>query len=299
MLCVCKAIIRMILINLFLYTKITNADKIVIRSLNSIYLESQIPSFTEDIRNDFIAQSMTMLFEQFTIVLLSLIMLFFAGMYIGKVLLRPFEVIGEYSISQVEGKETIYNVDLFSDYRLLTNFSDIFFDYVKGCLGLMELSAREIPKHYLGIHKPKFEKVFFVHFFVLIIILSTVSGLFLYNVSTQIHADLIDKLLHILKQDSSNIGYFLGQQIVIFDSIVITVILSLFISYVLLSFHLYSKVSGAIFAFFSTMRSFMRGRFSSRVHLVGYGHIRKNGRAFNKFLDHIERQCSIDHNNRK
>jgi hypothetical protein len=49
--------------------------------------------------------------------------------------------------------------------------------------------------------------------------------------------------------------------------------------------HLYGKVSGAAFGIFSTMRSFMKGDHFSRVHLVGYAHIRDNTRKLNKYLD--------------
>ena len=271
----------------------------IVVSLNSIYLESNDIGFNQDLREDFITQATLVMVDQLGAVFISLLLLFITGLYIGKVLLRPFEVIGEFSRKQVEGEKGSYVVDLFSDYRLLTRFSDLFFQYIHQSLEKKSLTPREIPTHYQGIHKPKFEKVFFFHFFILIIILATGSGLFLYNVSTQMHSDIIDLLLKILKSDSNNVGYFVSEQITIFESIVLVAILSLFVSYSVLSFHLYGRVSGAIFAFFSTMRSFMKGNKSARVHLVGYAHIRKNGRLFNKFLDYIERQCSIDHNSKK
>ena len=67
-------------------------------------------------------------------------------------------------------------------------------------------------------------------------------------------------------------------------------------SYLTLAFHLYGKVSGAVFAFFSTMRSFMKGNRKARVHLIGYAQIRPHGRSFNKYLDYIERLCENDEN---
>ncbi|MBC75544.1 MAG: hypothetical protein CME64_05955 [Halobacteriovoraceae bacterium] len=55
-----------------------------------------------------------------------------------------------------------------------------------------------------------------------------------------------------------------------------------------LSTHLYGKVNGAVFGFFSTMRAFMKGDHKARVHLLGYNHIRPFGRAFNQYLKWVE-----------
>ena len=40
----------------------------------------------------------------------------------------------------------------------------------------------------------------------------------------------------------------------------------------------------------------MKGNYKARVHLIGYAQIRPHGRALNKYLDHVERECSKDKN---
>jgi hypothetical protein len=42
------------------------------------------------------------------------------------------------------------------------------------------------------------------------------------------------------------------------------------------------------------MRSFMKGNHSSRVHLVGYTHLREYTRKLNKYLDYIQNNFSKD-----
>jgi hypothetical protein len=74
----------------------------------------------------------------------------------------------------------------------------------------------------------------------------------------------------------------------ILDDIIGLTIALISFSYILLGLHLYSKVSGAAFGIFSTMRSFMKGNYSSRVHLVGFAHIREYTRKLNKYLDYIQ-----------
>ena len=61
-----------------------------------------------------------------------------------------------------------------------------------------------------------------------------------------------------------------------------------FVSYAVLAIVLYNKVSGAAFAYFATMRSFMKGKFSSRVHLIGYSYVRNYGRDLNRYLKFLE-----------
>jgi hypothetical protein len=56
-----------------------------------------------------------------------------------------------------------------------------------------------------------------------------------------------------------------------------------------MAIHLYGQVSGAAFGIFATMRSFIKGNFKNRVHLVGYSHLRESTRALNKYLDWIEK----------
>jgi signal transduction histidine kinase len=84
------------------------------------------------------------------------------------------------------------------------------------------------------------------------------------------------------------VSLFLGEQNFILDDIVTLTLIMTAIFYVILGFHLYAKVSGAAFGIFSTMRAFMKGNHFSRVHLVGYAHIRDSTRKLNKFLDYIQ-----------
>ena len=271
----------------------------IITSVNGVYLESKNIGLTSELRNDFIQNVFQVLVDLIPNIMFFYLLIFFGGIYVGKVLMRPFEIIGNFCQEKTEGKDVVYTTDLFTDYKLLSRFSEYFFDYLEARLYKKNLKAKPVPKYFLGVHGPQFEKVFFFHFFILIVILSGFSGLFFYFVSTEIQESMVDTYLQLVAQKDKSVGYFIKNQSSIFESITIGSILSILVSFVILSFHLYGKVSGAIFAFFSTMRSFMKGNFKARVHLIGYSHIRKYGRAFNKYLDYIERECSIDNNSEK
>lgn len=261
-----------------------------ILSINNIFFESLGFSDIDALRSAFFEFILNDFFNSLWIIFSGGIFLFFVGLYIGLVLLRPFEAIGKYSLSQVEGKDTSYNPDLFSDYRLLTRFSEIFFRYTERIKKTGEYVEDEISSQYSRIHKPVIEKVFIFHFILLLGTIGLLGAVFSVFVITDIQTKLFDLALKTVYEEGKNVGSFIENQRYVFNSLSYALIATTFTSYLLLGFHFYAKVSGAIFAFFSTMRAFMKGNVKSRVHLIGYSHIRNHGRNFNKYLNYIERE---------
>ncbi len=265
-------------------------------SLNNLFIESKKFGLSQDMREDFLVKALEVFGENLIFVFLFFIFLFLAGAYIGKVLLRPFELIGDYCIRKTNGETCEYNPDLFSDYKLLSRFSEYFFQYLSEIEKDKSLRTTTIPPIYQKIHKPPFERVFFFHFFILVIILAGTSVVFMNYILSEVKQSIIG-IVYSLKLDTdTSIGYLLTNQDFIFQSILIYTSLIIFVGYFFLSFHLYSKISGAIFAFFSTMRAYSKGNYKARVHLIGYAHIRPHGRSFNKYLDHLERECKVNNN---
>lgn len=268
----------------------------ILISFNNIYFESMGVGFSPELREIFFEHTLSFMYYKLPEVLGFFVLLFFAGMYIGKVLLRPFEIIGRYCLDRVAGKDVIYNPDVFSDYKLMTRFSEFFFVYTDRRLLKKTLKASTIPDNFSKIRTPPFERVFFFHFTVIVFILAGFTGVFIAYFSSELRSSIVDLSLEMLSSKGSTVGYFMEKQSFLFDSLMVSSSLIILVGYGALCFHLYSKVAGAIFGFFATMRAFMKGNFKARVHLIGYAHIRPHGRAFNKFLDHIERECLIDDN---
>jgi hypothetical protein len=266
----------------------------LIVSINSVYFESKITGFTPELRDAFFETIFSFLYRLLPEILMIFVLLFFAGIFVGKVLLRPFEVMAKYAQARTQGEAVTYNPDVFSDYKLLTRFSEFFFLYIENSLSEKKLSKNTIPSIFLKIHTPPFERVFFIHFLVIIILISVLTDLFLFYILTEVRNGLIDLSLEILSTKDLTIGYFFENQSHILETVTVAAFLIITVGYIGLCFHLYSKISGAIFGFFATMRSFMKGNYQARVHLVGYAHIRPLSRSLNKFLDHVERECSID-----
>lgn len=215
------------------------------------------------------------------------IALFLSGISIAKSLLRPFENISVYALEAIEKENQPYNNDYFSGFRLLTNFSEFFFTFINSCRLENLLKSNVVPPQYTKIHKPVFDKVFFFHFSLFLGTLCLINALFIHILAIELHESLVRFSLKVLDNSSPNVVYFLGRQSEVFISISYLGLFISCISYLILGFHLYDKVSGAAFGIFSTMRSFMKGNFNARVHLIGYNYVRPLTRNLNKYLDFI------------
>ena len=219
------------------------------------------------------------------------IFLFFIGVYVGWIILRPFRKMGEYCEEALENPNAVYDVEQFSTYGLLTRFSEFFFEFLRESRKRNVISNNSIPPQYSKIHKPVFDKIFMLHFGILLVIISIASAVFIIENSSSVFESMVELATKTLSDQKGVSRYFSEQMFILDDIVGLTVTLITF-SYILLGLHLYAKVSGAAFGIFSTMRAFMKGNHSSRVHLVGFAHIRDYTRKLNKYLDYIQSNIS-------
>lgn len=219
--------------------------------------------------------------------------LFFIGSYVGWLILRPFKKMGDYCEEVIQNPNKAYMVDEFSTYNLFTRFSEFFFEYIRESRRKNEIVSNSIPPQYSKIHKPVMDKIFMLHFGLLLILISVTTALFINENTSTVYESMIELATKTLK-DQKSVSRFFTQQMFILDDIMGLTIALITFFYIFLGFHLYSKVSGAAFGIFSTMRSFMKGNHSSRVHLVGYMHLREYTRKLNKYLDYIQNNFSKD-----
>lgn len=229
--------------------------------------------------------------ENFPILFAFHVFLFFIGTYVGWLILRPFRTLGEYTEEALTNPNAIYRVEEFSTYNLLTRFAEFFFEYLRESRKRNVIISNSIPPQFSKIHKPVFDKIFMLHFGLLLIIISICSAVFIIENSSTVFESMVDLARKTLPAQKGISEFFISQLYII-DEIVFLTVFSITVSYIFLGLHLYGKVSGAAFGIFSTMRSFMRGNHSSRVHLVGFAYLREYTRKLNKYLDYIENNLS-------
>lgn len=224
--------------------------------------------------------------ENLPIFFLFHICLFFIGSYVGWLILRPFRIIAEYAEAVIENPNLLYRVEEFNTYKLLTRFSEFFFEFLRESRRRGVIHTTTVPPQFSRIHKPVTDRIFMLHFGLLMIIIAVSNGLFIIESAATIFHNMSELAGSTLNSKSA--VNFVGQQIFILDDIIVVTISMIAIFYFLLGLHLYEKVSGAAFGIFSTMRSFMKGNHFSRVHLVGYSYVREYTRKLNKYLDFIQ-----------
>lgn len=221
------------------------------------------------------------------------VFLFFIGFYAGWLILRPFRTLGEYAEKVIEDENAIYKVEQFTVYSLLTRFSEHFFNFLRESRKANKITTQSVPPQYSGIHKPVFDHVFMLHFGILLIIIGLSVGVFIIENASGVYNTMVELALKTLGNQKSVTKYMMAQSFIVDDIEYLTIGL-IIIGYFSLAFHLYTKVSGAAFGIFSTMRAFMKGNYSSRVHLLGFSHVREYTRKINKYLDYIQKNLAKD-----
>ena len=243
----------------------------------------------QDAFYDFVYSS---LLDEVSYVVLSLFFIFGLGYYLSSIMIRPFKVISRYCDERLLGTSHYYSPDYISDLKLLTSFSVFFFSKIDEAKKIGKLEKMEVPPDFTRIHKPVFEKNFFFNYIFIIIIfaLLTSVGIFVLNNSIREQMYILSqKFLIGSKIGSSGVRVFLEEQFVAADIAVYFFISLHILMYCLLGVHLYGKISGPAFAMFATMRSFLKGNYHSRVHLIGYPYLRDDFRKVNKYLDNIQK----------
>ena len=245
----------------------------------------------QDFKEAFIDFIFSSLFDQVLWICLSGVFVFGLGYYLSSIMIRPFRVIADHCEDKINNKNNYYSPDFFSDLKLLTSFSVFFFSKLDEGVIQGKIKGISIPNHFTRIHKPNFEKNFFFNYFFIIIIFALMSSLGIIAVNLEIREQITELARRFLLGNEQAM-LFLHEQFIIADiAVYYFVSLHLFL-YLLLGIHIYSKVATPAFAVFATMRSFLKGNFHNRVHLIGYYYLRDDCRKINKYLDYVQKNLT-------
>lgn len=231
------------------------------------------------------------LYDEMIWVFASGIFIFSLGYYLSGIMLRPFRVIGQYCEDKMNDKKNYYTPDFFSDLKLLTSFSVFFFSKIDEASIKGKLEVVEIPAHFTRIHKPSFEKTFFLNYLFVVVIFALLSSLGIVALNLQVR-DQVFELSRKFLASNQQVSYFLDQQFIIADIAVYFFVGLHLIFYFLLGIYMYSKVASPSFAVFATMRSFLKGNRHNRVHLIGFYYLRNDCRKINKYLDYVQKNLT-------
>ncbi|MCK5073986.1 MAG: hypothetical protein KAQ98_11205 [Bacteriovoracaceae bacterium] len=280
----------------FISLSVLFALLLLILSVNLAFFEAHGYPGVVELREayyDYVFKTLIDFFPWFCIFVIFVLII---GIYVSHLFLRPFRVIGDYCEGVVNGKKMVYDPEFFTDLKLLTSFSEYFFNQMENALQSGEFFPVTVMKKFRRIHEPVFERAFFINYLFFIVITSIVAALGLYAISVDIYMDLIKLSLQTLDSVPSTMTFF-NKQYNIFHSLIWIVLFVHSVMYVFLSLKLYDDIARPAFAIFATMRSFLKGNFDQRVHLIGFKYVRSQSRRINKYLDYIQENVKLRKNN--
>jgi len=216
------------------------------------------------------------------------IFLIFMAMYVADMFIRPFRAIGDYCEARSKGEKASYDPEFFADLKLLTQFSDLFFVSIEQMFEKNKMEPFQVPEKYTKIHKPVFEKAFFIQFSLLVFMAVICTSVALFVMGVELNDSMIQLALSTISPTKAMLAFF-KKQTEIFTMYIGGGILLHTLLFSFLSLNLYQSVATPAFGIFATMRSFLKGNYSSRVHLIGYSYLRSHCRKLNKYLDYIEK----------
>lgn len=260
--------------------------------LNFFFFEAHGYSGIEEMRDAYYSYILINFVDELPLIFGMFVALFFAGLYLGHMILRPFKVIGHYSAQVINDPQAPWEVEQFADHRLLTRFAEVFFDWLREARRAGGVAPRPVPPHFMGVHKPVTDLNFLFHFGFIILIMVILSVVTIMNFAGDIQENTIQLAIRMLKVDPKIISQFFISQSSVLDELWVMTALIVCTLYGALGLHLYHQVSGAAFGIFATMRSFMKGNYHTRVHLVGFYYLRDSTRSFNKYLDWVEKNLA-------
>lgn len=244
---------------------------------------NQFPGAREiqDIYFDFIFSNTI---ELLPYVFVGMILIFFMGIYLTHLMLRPFKLLSRYCEDITNGKKANFNPEMFADHKLLVMFSDYFFSTTEQMLEQKKFKQISIPDKYTRVHRPVYDWSFFISYILLIAMVTGASLLGVIAVDSDIREQIITLSTSYLKT-TATVKYFMSEQFIVFDIVLYVLIMFHIFLHFAFGVFLYSKVAAPAFAIFSTMRSFLKGNKNARIHMIGYSYLREDCRKINKYLD--------------
>ena len=209
------------------------------------------------------------------------VLIFWAGIGVAFFLIKPFQAIADYC--EGDQKEPFTLSPIWGN-RFLVSFASFFFKAIEESRSQRTFKNTVIPGPFEGVRKVGVDYIFLMNLIFSVIVISVVSGVILYSFGVELQSSIADYSIQVLKEYGAPTSKFVAGQQELFSRAMIFTTLIMSSLYFILSLHLYSGISPAIYGVFTAMRSFLKGNQESRVHLLGYGHIRPIGLSINKYI---------------
>jgi hypothetical protein len=223
------------------------------------------------------------------------VLLVVIGFYIAHLLIRPFKKIEKYCQAIAQGRENFeFHLSGMQHKQYIYCISRDFLIYLSYCRRNKRIFPTMVDEQLEKIRAPIFDKVFFVQYFTILMIITGVVAYGLLQIRVEIFESIVSLTKYPIINSTLNINKFLRYQEHIFDSMFTFSCLLMPFFYIMITHYLSRQVVGVSFAFLRDMREIMKGRFNLRFRLrvndPGHG----AAMTLNQLLDQTLTQTNED-----
>lgn len=266
----------------------------IVIEMNSNFFTSHSFGGSEGFKDAYLDIILSFVIERLYLILAFLVILFFLGAYAGESIIRPFKNIASHCESLKDNNNIIYGSDKMSEFKVLQSFAHLFFNYLRNCLKNEQIEKFKVPEEFNRIREFSNDRTFLINYSVSFTAIILAIMWFFIASANEIQSSTLELAFKLLPSTKTEVFVYLKELETVWDMILFVSFFIIVACYSLLARYMYKLVSGASLGYFLTMKSFVKGNYSSRVHLVGYNYIRPYARYFNKYLDHFCRELKIN-----
>ncbi len=251
---------------------------------NHSYFIANGMTVLEHSREDFMFFIMQSQMEYLPYVFLFFIIVFFLGMFLAYVVLRPFNQIQYMCDGLLAFSDTPVKVDGLNRQKIIIKLGQFLYDYHNA--KKENKGQAVLPKDLEDIKGPALDKVFYFQFICIILILTAVTLFSVTLFTGQLYNSIVETAIVMLKAPKG-MALFLSSQKEIIELIIYVPCVVSCILYGLISHLIIARIQGVTYAYVRDIKDVSKGNTSRRVfsRVDDPGH--QAAEAINKVLDYL------------
>lgn len=251
---------------------------------NHSYFISNGFTALEKSREDFMLYIMQSQIDYLPYVGLFFVVVFFLGVFLAYIVLRPFNQIMYMCDGLLTFSDTPVRVDGLNRQKIIIKLGQFLYDYHNA--KKENKGSASLPKDLEDIKGPALDKVFYFQFVCIILILTAIT---VYSVSIftgQLYDSIVETAVIMLKAPKG-MALFMSSQKDIIELIVYVPCVISCILYALIGHLIIARIQGVTFAYVRDIKDVARGNISRRVFARVDDPGRQAADAINKVLDYL------------
>jgi hypothetical protein len=252
-------------------------------SLNfSYFLANGIPLDDQsiDVFMDYLLKTQV---DYFPYVGLFFVAVFFIGLFLSYIILRPFNELALMCQELIESKDEKIRIVGLEKKKLLIKLGNFLCKYNDSLKSGLPLS---VPEELRTIKKPMMDYVFYFQFFCIIFILMTIATVSLYLFADHLHESIIQTAIEVLRAPKG-LSTFLTSQKALFDLIVIVPAIVGVVLYLLMARLIIGRVQGVTYGYVRDVCEVVNGNVMRRLSPRQEDPGRQAALAVNEVLDSL------------